>query len=252
MAQSFIVAFLHAMSHKFSVETGAIWTTTPFLTAIIYPDDLHHPWPRQFSYRHEFFASQQAPDEIAEAISEYLGSKNVEFILNIFSNRLEVYQEALPDLGYLFAWSNVLMKIDLDRIDIDQPIHPERIRKVTTPQDVDRINDIQPEHPSHGTAIADPDLHDCVVEVDGEILGKGQMVTIHPEIAYLSDMFVRTDARQKGIGTDLVRYLHLEAASSGIRHILLIPSRMARQIAFYEKFGYRDLIPMHLFIPAGD
>jgi GNAT superfamily N-acetyltransferase len=114
---------------------------------------------------------------------------------------------------------------------------------------MEAINALQPETLSSARAIDDPGLHDFVGEVDGLIVAKTQMVTVHPEIAYVSDMFTRPESRRQGLGSALLAHLQVKAAEMGKGQMILIPSLMAQEIRFYDKYGYQPAVPMHVFIP---
>jgi GNAT superfamily N-acetyltransferase len=127
---------------------------------------------------------------------------------------------------------------------------PEACVRPTSPEDVAAVHALAPDQPSNVRAIKDPKLHDFVAEVEGKIAAKAQVVTTCGAIAYVSNMFTTSSQRLNGLGSALLQRLHREALATGAQEIILVPSRMARRLAFYEKHGCSELIPMHLLIPS--
>ena len=218
------------------------------ITALSYRRDLVHPWPREFAYRVEFFTQHADAAAVVPAIRRVLSSEDQEHVLNVFADGRAEIQAAYGQFGYQLAWTNFLMSRKLSpSTTAASPM--ARIRPVFTAQDVEAINALQPETPSSTRTIEDPGLHDFVGEVEGLIVAKTQMVTVHPETAYVSDMFTRPESRRQGLGSALLAHLQVKAAEMGKKQMILIPSLMAQEIRFYEKYGYQPAVPMHVFIP---
>ena len=242
-------AFLQSIGHKFAVEWGALRHVEESITALSYSQDLVHPWPREFAYRVEFFTQHADAAAVVPAMRRVLGSEDQEHVLNVFADGRVELKAAYGQFGYQLAWTNHLMSKSLSPTTTAPP-SGANIRSVSTAQDVDAINALDPETPSSARAIDDPGLHDFVGELDGVIVAKTQMVTIHPDIAYVSDMFTRPESRRKGLGSALLAHLHARATKMGKAQMILVPSLMAQDIRFYEKYGYREAVPMHVFIPG--
>jgi GNAT superfamily N-acetyltransferase len=248
MAKPQIAAFVGSVAHKFAVECGASLHIAKACAAITYPEDLVHPWPREFSYRIEFFVHNVAPEQAILCISSFLGCDRPEHVLNVFAeeednNVLEAYEQ----LGYRHAWTNALMNRGLSANELGR--EPEASVRRVAPEDIAAIVALAPDHPSSARAIKDPSLHGFVAEVEGKIVAKAQLVTNDSSIAYVSDMYTAPHHRQCGLASALLRRMHGQAVTSGALETILVPSLMTRQIGFYEQHGYRELIPMHLLIP---
>jgi GNAT superfamily N-acetyltransferase len=241
-------AFVQAVVHKFFLETGAHGHQEESFTAISYPHDLIHPWPREFAYRVEFFTRRVDAAAVVPAMHKVLGSEAREHVLSVFASGRAEIKAAYGQFGYDLAWTNHLMSKKLPTA-TTAPLSGADIRSVSSAEDVDAINALEPETPSSARAIDDPGLDDFVGEVDGVIVAKTQMVTIHPEIAYVSDMFTRPESRRKGLGSALLAHLEVRATEMGKEQMILIPSLMAQEIRFYEKHGYQPAVPMHVFVP---
>jgi predicted GNAT family N-acyltransferase len=67
--------------------------------------------------------------------------------------------------------------------------------------------------------------------------GTGRFVLVEPGVAQIGRMAVVDDARGKGVGAALLRFLEVQARSRGANQLTLNAQVSAR--AFYEKAGYQ-------------
>lgn len=87
------------------------------------------------------------------------------------------------------------------------------------------------------------DEHDAKAAVhalallDGVPAGAGRFVMVEPGIAQIGRMAVVDDARGKGVGAALLRFLEFEARRRGAKRLTLNAQVSARR--FYEKAGYQ-------------
>lgn len=88
------------------------------------------------------------------------------------------------------------------------------------------------EHDSSGA------VHALAV-LDGVPAGTGRFVFVDPGVARIGRMAVAEDARGKGIGAALLRFLEDEARRRGARRFTLNAQVSARR--FYEKAGYQAI-----------
>ena len=72
--------------------------------------------------------------------------------------------------------------------------------------------------------------------LDGVPVGTGRFVFVQPGLARIGRMAVLDDARGKGLGRALLRFLEQEARRRGARRFTLNAQVSARR--FYEKAGY--------------
>ena len=247
MTASQVDAFLRSVTHKFSIEAGAVCQTLANINAITYSDSLSHPWPRAFTYRTEFFTESQDATAVSAEIATFFAGNVKEHVLSVFSHHSEEVELEYGRCGYQLAWSNILLGVQLGQNLPGRTAPLGQIRAATL-ADIDEINRMEPEVLSHAAAIEDAHIHEFVAEVDNAIVAKAQIVTIDEHIGYVSDMFVHASARQRGLGGQLLQHLHSQTEALGIGEVVLLPSLMTRKFGFYERFGYKPLIPMHLFI----
>jgi len=83
--------------------------------------------------------------------------------------------------------------------------------------------------------------------LDGVPAGTGRFVFVEPGVARIGRMAVAGDARGKGLGAALLRFLEAEARERGARQFTLNAQVSARR--FYEKAGYQAI--GELFDDAG-
>jgi predicted GNAT family N-acyltransferase len=73
--------------------------------------------------------------------------------------------------------------------------------------------------------------------LDGVPAGAGRVVLVEAAVAQIGRMAVVDDARGKGVGAALLRFLEVEARRRGAKRLTLNAQVSARP--FYEKAGYR-------------
>jgi GNAT superfamily N-acetyltransferase len=232
------------MAHKLSVEQGAAVRRVGDITQIIHSGELHHPWPREFSYQIEFLASGDLVG-VMSAIKEALGGERPEHVLSLFAADKRATFRAATEGGYRHAWSNVLMGYRLqEERDSSLPSEHAEMKEIRTPEDLEAVNALAPDFPTWPASLDDPFLHNYVAIENGRVAAKAQVVTLPGDVAYVADMFTIPDARRHGLGRTLLEQLHHVAWKNGATTVVLIPSQMTREIHFFERFGYQELIPI--------
>jgi GNAT superfamily N-acetyltransferase len=243
-----VQAVFQSMAHKFAVEGGVQSQAENSWMILEYPYDLVHPWPREFTYRTEIFATCAADGVVAE-VNPYLQPEAREQVLNVFCEPGAPSQSTYQLPGYELAWSNVLLVKGLETTPSQSIQGPGSIRAVSSTADVNEINAMEPENLSSSASLADPHLHEYVIEMQAAIVGKTQFVTIDQALVYVSDMYVKPEYRNMGLGHQLLQHIHFQAQKLGRQECVLIPSRMTRESGFYANQGYREQALMHVMIP---
>ena len=96
------------------------------------------------------------------------------------------------------------------------------------------------------------DTRYLVVEWDEEVVGFGSLVLRAPPtwpplryVPQMLDLFVRSDLRSRGAGTELIRFMESAARADGHRelHVAVDPTANPRAHALYRRLGYTDLDP---------
>jgi GNAT superfamily N-acetyltransferase len=199
----------------------------------------------------DFLTSESDAQEVVDIVRDHLAGAREEHVLTVFSLVPERVIEAYESLGYQHAWTNILMARDLVTEDAALG-NTAGVRSLGSDGDVDSINATAPDHRTTVEAVGDPYLHDYLIRDDGRVIAKAQIVTKPGEVAYVSDMFTAPTNRRRGYSRALMESLHRRARACGAERSILVPSLMAREIGLYQKYGYRETIPMVLLIPHRD
>jgi ribosomal protein S18 acetylase RimI-like enzyme len=78
-------------------------------------------------------------------------------------------------------------------------------------------------------------------EDDGGVVGFALVRRRTPKLATLTDLFVESDVRRRGVGTELARAVVAALSESGIEHVdvdVQVSNRVARSL--YGRWGFRD------------
>ena len=245
-----VQAYLDSITYKFKIESNARIVNFGPITGIQFPQFLEQPWPRTFKYRWEFYVYEASPTEVFDSINAFFQGSSEEYVLNVFSPNLAVQIPAYKDLDYLHAWNNVLMELKLSPSSAKITPNPlVRIKSVESIQDVAMINALEPDFLSSTRGLQDEHIHNLMAFFQNEISAKAQIITLDQRYAFLADMFTHPDFRRKGISIRLLEEMHSIAKQQGASHALLVPSRMTREIELYQKFHYREVLPIALLVP---
>ena len=76
-----------------------------------------------------------------------------------------------------------------------------------------------------------------MASLEGVLAGTGRFVLVEPGVAQIGRMAVVDEARGKGVGLALLRFLEEEARRRGAKRLTLNAQVSARE--FYEKAGYQ-------------
>jgi len=172
-----------------------------------------------------------------------------EHVVNIFSEKLHQLIPSYRDLGYLHAWSNILMTRKLSlKEPINNPIGGE-VKIIKNIQDVALVNSIEPDYPSSTNGLDDLAIHNLMAFYKGEVCAKAQVITLEGKYAYIADIFTHPDFRRRGISTILFQEMHQIALKAGKSMSILVPSKMTREFDLFQKFSYQSLIEMALLVP---
>jgi amino-acid N-acetyltransferase len=89
-------------------------------------------------------------------------------------------------------------------------------------------------------------IRSYVLAVDGEVLtGFAALHIYSPSLAEIRSLVVKEDYRSKGVGTEIIRALEIEAKALGLKKLLAL----TYQQGFFEKAGFIEIekseIPEH-------
>ncbi len=244
-----VKAFIDAITYKYQIENNAEIINLDQVLGIHYPQWMTQPWPRTFNYQLEFFTGDFPPAQINKQILSILQNEPEEHIVNIFSENLHQLIPAYRDLGYLHAWSNILLVRKLASREKNTLPSGVEIKFVKTTQDVALVNSMEPDYPTSTNGLDNPAIHNLMAFYMGEVCAKAQVITLPGKYAYIADIFTHPDFRRKGISTILLQEMHQIALSAGNGMSVLVPSKMTREFDLFQKFSYQKLIEIALLVP---
>ncbi len=244
-----VEAYFEAISYKNKVENHAEIINLDQVLGIQYPQWLTHPWPRSFNYQLEFFTGDNPPAHVKNQIQKFLKNNPEEHIVDVFSEKLHQLIPAYRDLGYLHAWSNILMvrKISVHEKKSSSP--EIEIKFIKTTADVALVNTTEPDNPCSTNGLDDPAIHNLMAFYKGQVCAKAQVITLPGKFAYIADLFTHPDFRRRGISTNLLQEMHQIGLNAGKSMSILVPSKMTKEFELFQKFSYQSLTPMALLVP---
>jgi len=248
--QQRIQAYLQSITYKHQIESNAKIIKLQNITGIHFPYKNQQPWPRNFFYNLEFYAYDLPPLQVKEQIQDYLKIQPEEYILNIFSSNLTAVLAAYRNLGFLHAWTNIIMEYKLSTGQKHRPF-PEglEINRINSIEEISAVNAIGPDFPTSTLSLHGEHIHNYMASFENEICAKSQIVTNHPKFAYIADMFTHPNFRRKRISASLLHTMHKKAREENIAYTLLTPSKMTRDIELYQRYGYQEVQSMARIIP---
>jgi GNAT superfamily N-acetyltransferase len=246
-----IQAYLQAISYKYQIENNAKIIKFPHITGIQFPSKSQQPWPRNFQYHLEFYAYNVSPVEVKAHIEDYLRFNPQEYILKVFSSNLAPLLTAYRNLGYLHAWTNTLMEYKLSTGKEHRPF-PEgvKIDQIQSIEDIASVNVLDPDYPTSALSLHSENIYNYMASYHDEVCAKSQIITENPKYAYIADMFTHANFRRKRISASLIHTMHKKAREKQAVYSLLIPSKMTRDIELYQRYGYQEVQPIVLLVPA--
>lgn len=247
--RSDVKAYLDAIAYKYKIENHADIIKLNEVIGILYPQWLSQPWPRSFTYRLEFFTGENPPSHVKKQILKHLEDQPEEHVINIFSEKLNQLIPAYRDIGYLHAWTNIIMSRKMSTGDRFTKASGVEIKKIKNFQDVSLVNTIEPDYPCSTNGLDDPAIHNLMAFYKGEVCAKSQVITIDGKFAYIADIFTHPNFRRRGISTSLLQEMHQIAMKAGKTTCVLIPSKMTREFDLFQKLDYHELIEMALLVP---
>ena len=237
---------VQSICHKFQVEHKSAAKSFNQIVALTHRESLFHPWPRAFTFYTEFFVADGQLAKLPTVVRNFLPGSAREFVVQILGKE-ENWRPQLEKLDLTHAWTNELLVADANTL---THVPFDAVRPAKDAADLDAVYRLEPDVPTVPASLDDSHLFDFVAEKEGQIVGKAQLVLLDENVGYISDMFTAPFARQQGIGRALLAAMHSRARENGRSELILIPSRMTREIGFYEKAGYQPDSPIGVLIPT--
>jgi GNAT superfamily N-acetyltransferase len=196
---------------------------------------LTQSWPRPFSATAEILAIGW--DDVAEIADILLESREEPHLVYLFGEDVHSCAAEAEARGYDACWTVELLGISLHD-EPEEPQTPFAVERVTARSQVEELNALDPDYPSRLDALVVPRLFDVLARYDGSAAGKGQLVIGKGDVSSIADMFTAGEYRRKGCGRQILAALQTEARERGAHRAVLLPSRMAVEVKFYQACGY--------------
>ena len=200
------------------------------------------------SFQIEFLALSDQPEAVAQAIHAYPTRPGEEYVLDVFHARFDpgILIDQYAALGFDYRSTRTIQGRGLPVPARDQLVATYKI------QNSEQVARVNPRLAADGETIypqtvADPCIHNYAAEVNGQVAGWAQLVTVQPLVAYLHQLYTLVAYRRRGVAAALLDQVHTEAWKMGCQHVVLIPSTMA--MALYANYAYRPLLYFSVFKP---
>ena len=203
-------------------------------------------------YQFEFLALNPNPRVVTEAIRTYPMRDDDKFILNVFhaSPNVPELKAKYQSLGYDFIRTGPIIHRDLppkqQRNDVSH------IHKVSTIRKAEFANESLTNEGERIPldTLRDKNIHNFYAEVAGHAVGWLQLVTVHPNVAYIQHVYTLSMYRGLKVGSALIERAQIEAVQLGIQNMITVPSDMA--LGMLIRLAYRPLAYFTAFRPGED
>jgi len=176
--------------------------------------------------------------------SQLLNGVEEPHLARVFGYDVVVDEQESSAAGYDGCWTTALLARDLT-LPLSSASTVFALEEVTDIMQVQEINTLSPEYLSQVEMLGQPDIVDvCARDLNGKVVGKGQVVIGQADIGYVADMWTAPDARRRGVGRAVLSALHIAAQARGAKRAVLLPSMMAVETGFYAACGYEVSSPV--------
>jgi len=200
------------------------------------------------SFHYEFLALSADPQAVMGAVREYPLPEDKEYVIDVFHPvpSDQNLKDMCSRLDYEFVRTGPILGLNLPA---KAGTIPNNIFKATTIQQAESANNNLTSEGEriHVETLRDKHIHSFFAKVDGEAVGWVQLVTVHPGVGYINQLYVLEEFRRQKLGTALVQRAHAHAIELGLKRMVLIPSDKAMHL--YRRLGYRPLLYFSVFRP---
>lgn len=201
------------------------------------------------SFQYEFLALSPDAKKVMEAVRAYPIPDDKRYIIDVFHPQPSslAQREQYTRYSHEFVRTGMILGLDLPT---KVNTMPANVYKAITIQQAETANRSLTREGEriHVQTLRDQYIHPFYVEVEGEAAGWLQLVTIHPGVGYINQLYVLEAYRKKKLGTTLVQRAHAYSIELGLKCMVLVPSDLA--IHLYRRLGYRPLLYFSAFRPA--
>jgi GNAT superfamily N-acetyltransferase len=200
------------------------------------------------SFHYEFLALDPDLPVVMDAIQKYPVPEGKKYIINVFHPTPSDpdTKEQFRGLNHDFIRTGPILGFDLP---LKVSTIPLNVHKAKTLQQTEAANNSLTAEGEriHVQTLRDKDIHNFFIKEDGQAVGWIQLVTAHPGVGYINQLYVLEEYRQRKFGTTLLNAAHSEAIRLGIKKMVAIPSDPSLHL--FRRMGYRPLLYFSAFRP---
>jgi ribosomal protein S18 acetylase RimI-like enzyme len=200
------------------------------------------------SFHYEFLALDPDLPLVLEAIQKYDVPEGKKFVINVFHST-----PSDPGLKEQFIRQNMDFIRTGPILGFDLPLKvstiPLNVHKAKTLQQTEAANNSLTAEGEriHIQTLRDKHIHNFFVKEDGQAVGWIQLVTVHPGVGYINQLYVLEEYRKRRFGTTLVNAAHSGAIQLGIKKMVAVPSDTSLHL--FRRLGYRPLLYFSAYRP---
>lgn len=200
------------------------------------------------SFQYEFLALSMDAKAVMDAVLAYEIPDEKQYVIDVFHPLPSslALKEQYTKFAHEFVRTGPILGLELPA---KVNTLPANVHLATTIKQAETANhNLTAEGERiHAQTLRDQHIHSFYVQADGQAVGWLQLVTVYPHVAYINQLYVLKEFRDRKLGTSLVQRAHAYAIELGMKHMALIPSDMA--IPLYRRLGYRPLLYFSAFRP---
>ena len=200
------------------------------------------------SFHYEFLAFDPDLRTVMDEIQRYNVPDGKNYIVNVFhpSPSSADLKRQFSSLDHEFIRTGPILGLDLP---MKVSTIPLNVHKAKTLQHTEAANNSLTAEGEriHVQTLRDKHIHNFYAKQDGEAVGWIQLVTVHPGVGYINQLYVLEQYRKRRFGTTLVNAAHSEAIRLGIKKMVAIPSDQSLHL--FRRTGYRPLLFFSAFRP---
>jgi len=202
------------------------------------------------SHQYEFLALSADAKSVMDTVLAYPIPNDKQYIIDVFHSGPSdlALKERFTKFAHEFVRTGPILGLDLPA---KATTIPANVFKVTTIQEAETANhNLTTEGERiYVQTLRDKYIHTFYVKHEEEPVGWLQLVTRYPKVAYINQLHVLRNYRNRKYGSALVQRAHSQAIELGLKRMVAIPSGYAMHL--YRRLGYRPLLYFSAFQPNG-
>lgn len=201
------------------------------------------------SFHYEFHALHANTQTVMDAIGNYPIPDGKSHVINVFHpspSDPDLKDYYITKLKYDFVRTGPILGLD---VPLKVTTIPLNVHKAKTLQHTEAANNSLTAEGEriHIQTLDNKHIHNFFVKEDGQAVGWIQLVTVHPNVGYINQLYVLEEYRERKFGTTLVNAAQSEAIRLGIKKMVVVPSDMSLHL--FRRMGYRPLLYFSAFRP---